>query len=566
MSRRHHSHLPARAIVAAVAVLASISSGLAAAAPAPPPELVSRASGNGAPGNGPSAFPSVSGDGRLVAFRSDATNLVPDDTDTVKDVFVRDRRTGAVELVSRASGPAGAKGNRHSFNPRISANGRYVAFRSNSSTLVPGDEDRLEDIYVRDLQTDRTILVSRASGAPGAKANGGSFNPSISADGSRVAFRSEATNLSPEDLDTIPDIYVRDLRTNQTILVSRASGPGGAKGTGRSEFPVISGDGGDVVFRSEAPNLHPADPDLVEDIFVRDLATAETKLVSRAASDGPKGNDRSTFAALSFDGRTIAFDSLATNLHPDDPDPFADVFVRELGSGTVTLVSRADGAAGAKGSSGSSEPSISADGGRVTFHSVAPNLDPADSNSVRDVFSRDLRTFDTALLSRAATGEPTGSSHEPFISADGKHVVFGSDSDALSGADASGIADVFAVRVPKPPRCLGRRATALAAAGGLTRGTRGADVVVAGPGAERLKLGGGRDRVCAGGGDDRISTAGKSDRVRAGGGADRVKAGGGNDRLAGNGGRDRLDGGGGRDRCKGGGGKDRLKRCERARD
>jgi Tol biopolymer transport system component len=577
---------------------ATLTLGGTAPAAAPPPELISRAPGGGPPGNAPSAFPSVSADGRLVAFRSQATNLHPDDTDIQHDIFVRDRQTGQVELVSRASGPSGAKGTVASFNPRISADGRFVAFRSNSN-LVPEDDDRVEDVYVRDLQTDQTILVSRASGHPGEKGNGGSFNPSISADGRRVAFRSASTNLHPEDGDPIFDIYVRDLQTAETILVSRAAGGAGAKGAGASEFPVISGDGNRVAFRSAAPNLHPDDLDTVEDIFLRDLGSGETILVSRAAGGGPKGNARSTFASIDADGTRVAFDSLATNLHPEDTDGRADVFLHDLAASQLELVSRADGAAGAKGSSGSAEPSISADGRHVAFHSVATNLDPGDPDSVLDAYVRDLETFDTTLLSGAVTGEADGRSYEPMISAQGNLVGFHSEADNLIADDLAGGLDVFAVAVPKPPKCLGKRATAMAAADALTRGTRGRDVIVGSAGNEEVKAGKGRDLVCAGGGDDvivagggkdKVDAVGGADVVRSGGGGDKVKAGGGTDTvglsggrdnakggggadrikgvrgadtLRGNGGRDRLDGGSATDTCRGGGGKDRLKRCER---
>jgi Tol biopolymer transport system component len=592
-----------RAGILALPALAAttVTLGGVAAGAAPTPELISRAPGGGPPGNAPSAFPTVSADGRFVAFRSQATNLHPDDVDTQHDIFVRDRQTGEVGLVSRASGPNGAKGRVASFNPRISADGRFVAFRSNSN-LAPEDTDRIADIYVRDLQTQQTILVSRASGESGEKGNGGSFNPSISADGRRVAFRSEATNLHPDDGDAIFDIYVRDLQTTETILVSRAAGGAGAKGIGVSQFPVISGDGNRIAFRSGAPNLHPDDADTIEDIFVRDLGSGETILVSRATGEGPKGNARSTFASISADGRRVAFDSLATNLHPEDPDDRADVFLHDLDANQLELVSRADGAAGAKGSSGSAEPSISADGRHVAFHSVATNLDPGDLDPVLDVYIRDLETFDTTLLSGAVTGEADGRSYEPAISAQGKLVAFHSEADNLSGEDLGASLDVFAVGVAKPPKCFGKRATAMAAADALTRGTRGRDVIVGSDGDEEVKTGKGRDLVCAGVGDDVIVTGGGKDTLDAGGGADvvrsgrgrdqvkagggadvvglsrgrdTVKGGGGADRikgaraadtLRGNGGRDLLDGGAGTDTCRGGGGKDRLKRCERGSD
>jgi Tol biopolymer transport system component len=574
---RRAATLAAASAVAVVAIVGGVSAG------APSPELISRAPGQGPAGNGPSLFPSVSADGRLVAFRSEATNLVPDDTDTERDIFVRDRQSGQVTLVSRASGATGVKGNRASFNPRISADGRFVAFRSNANNLVPEDTDELEDIYVRDLQTNQTILVSRASTAVGPKGNGGSFNPSISADGRRVAFRSEATNLSPEDPDAIPDIYVRDLQSNETILVSRASGPTGAKGAGISEFPMISGDGSRVAFRSESPNLHPDDPDVIEDIFLRDLNAGTTELISRAAGAGPKGNARSTFVSLSANGNTVAFDSLSTNLHPDDVDPAADVFARDVSSGALELISRADGAVGAKGDRGSAEPAVSTDGSVIAFHSVATNLDPADPDLELDVFVRDLRTFNTSVLSTAIPNPPYGRSFEPQISGNGKLVAFHSDAGTAGSGNSVPPSDVFAAQVPKAPKCLGKRATALAAAGTLTRGTTGPDVIVGGALAEQVKVGKGRDRVCSGDGEDELVTGGGNDKAKAGGGADlvrsgggkdnvkaggakdRVKAAGGDDKVFGNGARDRLDGGGGDDKCNGGGGRDRLKRCERGK-
>lgn len=551
-------------LAASAALVLSVAGG-AAAAPTPPPELISRASGDGPVGNGPSLFPSVSADGRYVAFRSEATNLTPDDPDSERDVFVRDRQSGQVTLVSRASGASGVKGNRASFNPRISADGRYVVFRSNANNLVPEDTDDLEDVYVRDLQENQTILVSRASTPVGPKGNGGSFNASISADGSRVAFRSEATNLSPEDSDPVPDIYVRDLRSNETILVSRASGSTGAKGTGTSEFPVISGNGNRVAFRSESPNLSPDDTDTTEDIFLRDLSSSETVLVSRAAGTGPKGNARSTFVSLSADGNTVAFDSQSSNLHPDDTTPDADVFARDMATGALELVSRASGATGAKGVPGSSEPSVSGDGRLIAFQSAASNLDPDDTDGTLDVYVRDMRTFSTEALSPALVN-PYNRSFEAQIAAGGSLVAFQADAGTAGSGASVPPSDVFASRVPRPAKCLGKRATAMAAAGTLTRGTTARDVIVGGDLAEQIKTGRGRDLVCSGAGDDELLTGGDKDKVKAGGGADRVNAGGGDDKISGNGGKDLLDGAGGVDKCTGGGGKDKLKRCERGRD
>ncbi|HSI81878.1 MAG TPA: hypothetical protein VK919_14640, partial [Solirubrobacterales bacterium] len=295
-------------------------------------------------------------------------------------------------LVSRASGPAGATGNQDSEDPASSANGRFIAFESLATNLSPADGDALYDIYVRDLRTNTTTLVSRASGAGGAKGNGESENPSISADGRYVAFESESTNLHPADGDAVDDVYVRDLQTNTTTLVSRASRAGGAKGDAPSGDPDISANGRIVAFDSRATNFHPLDGDATSDVYVRNLRADTTRLVSRASGrGGAKGDDVSTDATISADARVVAFHSEATNLHPADGDGIRDAYARNLKTNATVLVSRASGAGGAKGNGPSNEPKISGLGRHVAFESDATNLHPADDDSTRDVYVRDLQ-------------------------------------------------------------------------------------------------------------------------------------------------------------------------------
>ena len=345
--------------------------------------LVSRASGaTGVKGNDLSlGGPALSADGRFVAFSSWASNLDPDDTDRPDDVYVRDLQTNTTTLVSRASGAAGAKGNGASVGASMSADGRFVAFRSSASNLDPGDNDTIPDVFVRDLQTNTTTLVSRGSGAAGAKGNNSSLVPAISADGRYVAFYSFASNLDPDDTDTSTDVFVRDLQASTTTLVSRASGAAGAKGNGASRVPVISPGGRFVAFDSNASNLHPDDTDATGDAFVRDLQAGTTTLISRASgADGAKGNDDSLRPVISADGRFVAFDSTASNLDPADTDTTADVYMRDVQANTTTLVSRASGPAGAKGNFFSLGPAMSRDGRFVGFVSGASNLDPADTD------------------------------------------------------------------------------------------------------------------------------------------------------------------------------------------
>ena len=412
--------------------------------------LASRASGaGGAKGNG-SSHGSLSGNGRHVVFASVASNLDPADSDSEADVFVRNLRTNRTTLVSRAGGADGPKGAGPSGGGSLSGDGRYVAFQSSAANLDPADTDQTSDVFVRDLDTGKTTLVSRAGGAGGPKGAGPSSGGSLSGDGRYVAFQSSAANLDPADTDHNSDVFLRDLQTDQLTLVSRADGTGGAKANLESSFPVLSADGRHVAFTSRASNLDPADPDTRSDVYVRDLQTGDTTLVSRAdGAGGKKANRDATIdgVALSADGRYVAFSSRASNLDPADPDTVEDVFVRDLQTHQTTLASRADGVAGTKGN-GISDlgGSLSADGRYVAFRSLAWNLDPLDSPAGNDfdVFVRDLKTGQTTLASRGASGaQGRQSSSAPTLSAGGRYAAFDSVALNLHPADRDGIDDVF---------------------------------------------------------------------------------------------------------------------------
>src|SRR5205823_5466864 len=229
----------------------------------------------GAEANGTSFAPAISADGRFVAFPSEATNLVPGDTNGVTDVFVRDRRTGTTERVSVSS--AGAEANGTSFTPAISADGRFVAFSSDATNLVGRDTNGAVDVFVNDRMTGMTERVSVDS--TGAQANAASieqFCPALSGDGRFVAFESDATNLVPGDTNGVADVFVHDRLTATTERVSVDSA--GAQANDKSDFPAISADGSVVAFVSTASNLVPDDtnvcgsfmtPGSCPDLFVR---------------------------------------------------------------------------------------------------------------------------------------------------------------------------------------------------------------------------------------------------------------------------------------------------------
>ena len=266
---------PRRSRAATALVAVAVLSGLVAVAAWGAKDdltFLSRVSGaNGAAATAASYYPSVSGDGRYVAFTSYANNLSGEDVDAVYDVFVRDVQTNVLTLASRATGAGGAGGTDGSTDASISADGRYVAFSSVADNLSAVDDNLSTNIFVRDLQESTTTLVNRASGVAGAVANDTAYDPQISADGRRVTFISSADNLSAEDNNTYLNVFVRDLEANTTTLVSRAAGAAGTGADASSYNPSVSADGRYVAFQSNADNLSADDNNTYTNLFVRDL-------------------------------------------------------------------------------------------------------------------------------------------------------------------------------------------------------------------------------------------------------------------------------------------------------
>lgn len=287
------------------------------------------------------------------------------------------------------------------------------------------------------------VLASVTEG--GVKGNGNSLEASLSLDGTKVAFASNATNLDPADTDVIADVYVKDLVTGELTLAS-VNGEG-TKGNGASQWPSLSPDGTKVAFESAATNLDPADSDLISDVYVKDLATGELTLAS-VTRDGTKANVWSQWASLSLDGAKVAFDSAATNLDPADSDRTDDdVYVKDLVTGELTLASLTRG--GTKGDDSISFPFLSADGAKVAFSSGASNLDPADSDVSIDVYVKDLVTGELTLASISGEGtKGNDSSQRPSLSADGAKVAFFSASTNLDPADSDDKRDVYVKHLP----------------------------------------------------------------------------------------------------------------------
>jgi len=389
----------------------------------------------GQQGNGSSFYPSISADGRYVAFYSDATNLVAGETNVKYDVFVYDRKTHKTRRVSVSS--TGQQGNDDSLDPSISADGRYVAFYSYATNLVAGDTNGTYDIFVYDRRKHKTRRVSVSSG--GQEGNGDSYDPSISADGRYVAFDSAASNLVAGDTNGTYDIFVYDRSKHKTRRVSVSSG--GQEGNGDSLDPSISADGRYVAFESYASNLVAGDANNKTDVFVYDRKTHKTRRVS-VTSGGQQGNDDSTNPSISADGRYVAFYSYATDLVAGDTNVKYDVFVYDRKTHKTRRVSVSSG--GQEGNGNSLAPSISADGRYVAFHSYASNLVAGDSNNIVDVFVYDRRKHKTRRVSVSSGGQQGNSfSLDPSISADGRYVAFHSYASNLVAGDTNDKSDVF---------------------------------------------------------------------------------------------------------------------------
>ncbi len=395
---------------------------------------------NSPPADTPSTKPSISADGRFVAFQSGVKvkriNVAQVELVGTYDIFVRDVETGATRRASLTD--SGAQGNNHSENPSISGDGLYVAFTSKASNLVSGDTNGVVDVFVRDLELGTTQRVSVSS--DGLEANGESGSPSISADGRYVAFTSLASNLVAGDTngDEISaygeDVFVRDLHLGKTVRVSVSDDE--AEANDFSRHPSISADGQLVAFESDATNLVTDDENGTTDIFVRDLSLESTQRVSVSDDEGEVGGF-SRHPSISAEGVFVAFESNATNLVTDDENGTTDIFVRDLSMKSTQRVSVSE--SGDEASDPVLGPSISGNGQFVVFGSFA-SLVASDTNAEYDFFVRDR--LDDGSTQRLIASEADEGTSEACISADGSVV-------ALVANAPNGLANVFVVPVPK---------------------------------------------------------------------------------------------------------------------
>jgi Tol biopolymer transport system component len=400
----------------------------------------------GTAGTGSAYDAAIDAGGTTVAFQSTATNLNGPGGDANGNPDVYARALGAAQpvLVSRANGAAGAIGNGSSGEPSISSNGSLVAFSTNAANLGDGDSDAGGDVHVRNLGTGTTVLASRADGAAGAKGDADSSSPAIAGDGSAVAFISAAANLGADPGKTDEGnnrlAYLRTLGGGHTSVISRASGASGA--TPQTYTPRVSLDehAANAVFTSGGALFDPLGNGAFDEVYQRHLGGAfETRLISRPADasgrPGPLGAVAASDHAVSADGRFVTF----TAVMDPGANGMEQVYVRDVLLGTTRLVSRAGGADGAMGDGASGDAAISADGTKVAFVSYAHNLGGA---AVPDGMG-DLVNNTTTLASEGAGGPADNGAGSPALNQDGTRVAFASYSTNLVAGDANGETDVF---------------------------------------------------------------------------------------------------------------------------
>ena len=390
----------------------------------------------GAEANDASSVPSISSDGRFVAFASNATNLVPGDTNGTSDIFLRDRQSGMTERVDLDDSANQSNGG--SGRSSISADGRFIAFSSGASNLVSGDTNGASDIFVRDRDMGTTERVALDSS--GTEANDDSFRPKISSNGRFVVFDSEASNLVANDNNGLFDVFLHDRQTGLTDRVSVDSA--GGEGNDSSNRPAISSDGRFVAFVSDASNLVAEDNNGEFDVFVHDRASGTTERAS-VASDGDEGmNGFTGFTSISGDGRLLVFNSEAQNFSPNDQQSSEDIFIRDRQTETTERVSIAP--VGTQANEQSFRASSSSGGRFIAFESRATNLVSGDTNGETDIFVHDRQAGTTERVSVASSGtEGDGGSFDPSISADGRFVAFTSRATNLVSGDTNAEFDIF---------------------------------------------------------------------------------------------------------------------------
>lgn len=515
-----------------------------------------------------SVLPTLSLDGTKVVFESRADNLVSNDFNGQSDIFLTDLASGTTSRVSELPGGNDAFGD--SYNAMISGDGGTVVFESNADGFVGNDFNGQNDVFAKDLATGNVVRASlRWDGTE----IFGAFDGSISNDGRYVTFQSFDSNVTPNDFNGWDDVFVRDLVNNTTMDVSNF-GVGGSQSDFGSYNAAISGDGQFVVFESMATNLVNDDFNGQTDIFVRNLQAGTTEKISQSF-DRLDADNMSYGAAISDDGRYVAYSSQANNITSSDNNGFVDVFLHDRDTGTTTRITDAMNGTGTD----LFDVAISPDGMIVTYTSYDPgNPFPQTAKT----YAYDQNTGETTEILANGFAGPIG------FSGDNTVMAFGADVDGLTPDDANGMPDVFvaATGIEPPPimtegvftdgddmmdlnltdlvvdnildytNAMGGSDTIIMAEEALQGlpffGGDGNDMIVGSSGNNFISGDDGNDTLVGEGGDDSIVGGQGWDLLFGGDGDDSLMGGADNDRLYGDADNDQLNGGGGDDQLIGG--------------
>ena len=387
---------------------------------------------NGSQANNHSDRPDISADGRYVAFASDATELVSGDDNGARDIFVHDRQTGITERVSLKSN--GDEANFDSDGPTISDDGRYVAFYSFATNLHSNDTNGVADIFVHDRQTDETKLVNIVLGG---RANDISYDPDISGNGQYITFWSFASNLVGGDNNLAADVFRYDQFGQTMFRVSLDSN--GVEGNGPSSHPSISQDGRYIAFQSDASNLASGDSGIYRDVFWHDMNTGQTQRGS-VKDGGGEANGDSFDAAISANGRYVSFTSLANDI-TNDSNPQRDIFLRDTQNSTTSRISSV------MGNVNIWETSSISNNGRYISYRGRPSTNqpvPACDDVVCEIFVYDRDTGTAVRASVSSSGEKGDKdSFAPAVAANGRYVAFSSSATNLVPNDTNDKRDIF---------------------------------------------------------------------------------------------------------------------------
>ncbi len=398
-----------------------------------------------APGTGAAGGGAITSDGRFVVFNSSASDLVAGDTNGVSDVFVRDLWTGETILVSRNS--SGEIGDNISTDACISSDGRYVTFLTAAHNFEPTPDGSHLQLYLRDLQLGLTVRVSE--NAAGELAAGPCSEGVVSDDGSIVCFVSEAPNLVPGDTNSVADVFVYDLVAAAPSRVSVSSA--GEQATDECVSHDMSENGRWIVFHSRSSNLDTDITNGFANIFLHDRLAKTMKRIG--LNQGHEGNGNSFDPAVSRDGGTVVFKTQATDLFEPDTNEGDDVLVWR--KKFVGLQRASQNVGGEQANAGCDAPSISPDGHFVAYYSGATNLISGDVEGRRDVFVNDLRTGTIVRVTQNDLGEGANAdapAAEAALSGGACVATFLSDASNLgSGDEFEGWQDLFARKCPPPP-------------------------------------------------------------------------------------------------------------------